>query len=316
MSDRDGGKIDSRYPNVLVNVNLEVVAERSFVSPPLSSKVIKFFVDRGVFGDVVKRLSSSRDKYKPFFISNLRYVDDVRRIYSVGRGGVYNPPVILSGRRLVGRISFVSSHDVINDVLSVKPSSIYDLEFGSERIPLRIIVKDVEVVGEIDSLSIDLSDKILIRFHTPVVLSPKIMIPPSLAEKPKYKKIPVSNLLLPMPGALIGYSMKLWNNIMPPEKRFTYPNDEDSLYIFKTSLLANIFTEIIDYKIRPVTMAVGRDEHGKLRETRGFIGYIIIKINHPKIRRIAEKTLALANHLGIGRGRGIGLGEIEITKIK
>jgi hypothetical protein len=106
------------------------------------------------------------------------------------------------------------------------------------------------------------------------------------------------------------------NNIMPPEKRFTYPNDEDSLYIFKTSLLANIFTEIIDYKIRPVTIAVGRDEHGRLRETRGFIGYIIIKINHPRIKRIAEKTFALANHLGIGRGRGIGLGEIEILKTK
>jgi len=80
---------------------LEIETSRSIISPPLSSKVTKFFVDRGVFGDVVKRLSSSRDKYKPFFISNLRYVDDVRRIYSIGRAGVYNPLLFFLGEDLL-----------------------------------------------------------------------------------------------------------------------------------------------------------------------------------------------------------------------
>jgi len=59
-------------------------------------------------------------------------------------------------------------------------------------------------------------------------------------------------------------------------------------------------------------MARGRDESGRLRETRGFVGHMIIKINHPKIRRVAERTLALASYLGVGRG--IGLGEIEISR--
>jgi len=72
--------------------------------------------------------------------------------------------------------------------------------------------------------------------------------------------------------------------------------------------------EIVSYKLRSVTVAIGRDKNNRLREARGFMGEIVFKIHHKMIGKIVEKTLPLARYLGIGRSRGIGLGEIDIEE--
>ena len=73
-------------------------------------------------------------------------------------------------------------------------------------------------------------------------------------------------------------------------------------------------SEIISYELWPLTVAIGRDKNNRLREPRGFMGQIVFKIHHKKVRKIAEKTLSLARYLGIGRSRGIGLGEIDVIE--
>ena len=62
--------------------------------------------------------------------------------------------------------------------------------------------------------------------------------------------------------------------------------------------------EIVSYKLRSVTVAIGRDKNNRLREARGFMGEIVFKIHHKMIGKIVEKTLPLARYLGIGRSRG------------
>ncbi len=298
----------------VVSIVLRIVFENDFVSPPLSSKIIKFLIDSGRFLGFLKDLSLSRDKYKPLFVSNLFTVDG-ERIYSAAHGDSYSPRALRLGEEYFSRVSFVAGQEILDKIVKEASSGRYEYDYGGVRISLMLDVLSIEVV-ELDSLRIDLSDKFMIRFITPTILSPKIMMPPSLADKPRYKRIPVANLLLPVPGVVIAYSMKLWNNIAPPEKRFTYPNDRDDLYIYKTSVLATIFTEVIDYRLRPETVIIGRDKEGNLRKSRGFKGFITLKINHPRIRAIAEKTLALTKYLGIGRSRGIGLGETDIITNK
>ena len=82
-------------------------------------------------------------------------------------------------------------------------------------------------------MRIDLSDKALIKFLIPTIIPSKIFLPPSLANKPKYRRYKSPHLLIPTVRAIIAHSMKLWNSVAPPGKRFVHPNDEDSLYIYK-----------------------------------------------------------------------------------
>jgi len=298
----------------VLTINGRILFGQDLISPPLSSKILKYLIDSGRFISFLKDLSLSRDKYKPLFISNLFTADNVR-IYSRVSQESYEPRVLRSGEEYFFRISFASDKEIMDTLLADPPSRSCEIDLGGNKIPVYVETLSIQYV-ELEGLSLNLSNKIYVKFLTPVVLSPKIMMPPSLADKPRYRRLSVANLLFPVPGAVIAYSMKLWNNIAPPDKRFTYPNDRDDVYIFKTTVLGTVFTEVIDYRIRPETVVIGRDSEGRLRKTRGFRGYLVMKINHPRIRSVAEKTLALARYLGIGRSRGIGLGEVEIDSVK
>ena len=298
----------------VLTINGRILFGQDLISPPLSSKILKYLIDSGRFISFLKDLSLSRDKYKPLFISNLFTADNVR-IYSRVSQESYEPRVLRSGEEYFFRISFASDKEIMDTLLADPPSRSCEIDLGGNKIPVYVETLSIQYV-ELEGLSLNLSNKIYVKFLTPVVLSPKIMMPPSLADKPRYRRLSVANLLFPVPGAVIAYSMKLWNNIAPPDKRFTYPNDKDDIYVFKTAILGTVFTEVIDYRIRPETVVIGRDSSGRLRKTRGFRGYLVMKINHPRIRSVAEKTLALARYLGIGRSRGIGLGEVEIDSVK
>jgi CRISPR/Cas system endoribonuclease Cas6 (RAMP superfamily) len=72
--------------------------------------------------------------------------------------------------------------------------------------------------------------------------------------------------------------------------------------------------EIISYKLRSVTVAIGRDKNNGIRKARESMREIVFKIHHKIIGKIIEKTLPLARHLGIGRSMGIGLEEIDIEE--
>lgn len=299
-------------PTFIIDISLTYVFEDNFISPPLSSKITKSLIEKGDILGTLAGMAISRDKFKPLFISNL-YSSNGKRILSVSSGGIYRPRIIHKDIPYFGRVAIAAPIDLVDKIVdSENHQRIFSLSLGNIAINGVVSIDAVNIIS-IDNLRIDLSDKALIRFLTPTIIPSKIFLPPSLASKPKYKRYRSPHLLIPTVGAIIAYSIKLWNSVAPPEKRFIHPNDEDSLYIYKYCILGTVMSKIVSYKLRPVTVAIGRDKNNRIRETRGFVGKIVFRIHHKKIREIAEKTLALTRYLGIGRSRGIGLGEIEIS---
>lgn len=293
---------------VLVRVNLGLRVVRDSILPPLSSKVVKYMIDSGALFTPLRALSSSRDQYKPIFISCL-YGENGRRLYRVGSGD--NVLYVRGGSRLFSRVSAYVSKDDLDDIVGFS-GGVINTPYGV----FDVVVESVEVVGDLASLYLDLSGGVLLRFVTPAVLSPKVMIPPVKSIMDRYSKIRVGTATLPIPGILFSYALRLWNRIAPESLRLSRPNDKDDIYSYRIAVMGTALTEIIGHRIRPVTVMIGRDSSGRIRKARGFTGYVEMNIHHKATRKAMERSLALANYLGIGRGRGIGLGEISVLPRK
>ncbi|MEM4969813.1 MAG: CRISPR system precrRNA processing endoribonuclease RAMP protein Cas6 [Sulfolobales archaeon] len=293
---------------VLVRVNLGLKVIRDSILPPLSSKVVKHMIDSGALFSSLRALSSSRDQYKPIFISCL-YGEDGRRLYKVGADD--SVLHVRGGSRLFSRISAYVSKDDLSDIVGFS-GGVINTPYGV----FDVVVESVEVVGDLASLYLDLSGGLLLRFITPAVLSPKIMIPPVKRIMNRYSKIRVGTATLPIPGILFSYALRLWNRVAPESLRLSRPNDKDDIYSYRIAVMGTALTEIIGHRIRPVTVIIGRDSSGKIRKARGFTGYVEMNIHHKATRKAMERSLALANYLGLGRGRGIGLGEISVLPRK
>lgn len=287
-----------------MDIFLSITPTRDSILPPLSSRVVKYLIDSGSLLPNLRFLSSSRDHYKPLFISCL-YDEHGRRLYSThNRQEVLN---VRAGYRLKSRVSAYIPKDHLEDILSLS-DGIYSTPYGEFRVSL----DRVEVIGDLRSLSIDLSKGFRIVFITPTLLSPKIMIPPLKRIMDKYKRARVGYATFPIPGLVYSYALRLWNKVAPEDLRLTSPNDKDDIYSYRIAVMGTALTEIIDHRINVKTVIIGRNDKGALRKSRGFVGYITLNTHHRSSRKAMERALALAKHLGIGRGRGIGLGEIDI----
>ncbi|MEM1610224.1 MAG: CRISPR system precrRNA processing endoribonuclease RAMP protein Cas6 [Sulfolobales archaeon] len=288
---------------LLVRINLSLRVVRDAILPPLSSKVVKYMIDSGALFNPLRVLSSSRDQYKPIFISCL-YSEDGRRLYRVGEGeGVLH---VREGSRLFSRVSAYISRDSLGDITSFS-SNVVNTPYGV----FDVVVESVEVM-DLAGLHIDLSNGLLIKFITPAILSPKIMIPPLKKIMDRYSKIKIGTATFPVPGILFSYALRMWNRIAPENLRLSRPNDKDDIYSYRIAVMGTALTEIIGHRIKPVTVIIGRDSSGRIRRARGFTGYVEMNIHHTATRKAMERSLALANYLGVGRGRGIGLGEINV----
>ncbi|MDT7888200.1 MAG: CRISPR system precrRNA processing endoribonuclease RAMP protein Cas6 [Desulfurococcales archaeon] len=300
----DKGVSRSVEKGMLVRINLSLRTARDSILPPLSSKVVKYMIDSGRLFPPLRVLSSSRDQYKPLFISCL-YGENGKRLYRVGEeAGVLHVP---GGSRLLSRVSAYVSREALSDIASFSgdlvstPYGVFD-----------VAVESIEVIGDFSTLSLDLSEGLVMRFITPTILSSKIMIPPVKKIMDRYSKARIGTSTLPIPGFLFSYALRLWNRVAPEDLKLFKPNDKDDIYSYRVAVMGTALTEIIGHRIRPVTVIIGRDQGGRIRKARGFTGYIEMNIHHKATRKAMERSLALANYLGIGRGRGIGLGEVEV----
>jgi len=288
-----------------VDIFLSITPTRDSILPPLSSRVVKYLINSGSLFQDLRGLSSSRDHYKPLFISCL-YDERGRRLYSI-----YHRREVLSvraGSRLTSRVSAYIPKDHLENIISFS-DGIYSTPYGEFRVSL----DRVEVIGDLRSLSIDLSKGFRIVFITPTLISPKIMIPPLRKIMDRYKSARVGYATFPIPGLIYSYALRLWNKVAPEDLMLTRPNDRDDIYSYRIAVMGTALTEIIDHRINVKTVIIGRDDKERMRKSRGFVGYIILNTHHKSSRKAMEKALALAKHLGIGRGRGIGLGEVDIT---
>lgn len=262
------------------------------IAPPLTSKVLKYCLEGVVPRKVLNGLSNTS-------ISML--FDGSRPLYSTTQSE--NPIRLRAGKTYTGRVSVIDSTPEFLERVSSSglASFLCTSTYG------RFAVEFVEFsVVTLESLDIDLPVNFKISFLTPTVLSSKLMSPPPLA-----RKVSSMHKLIPQPSLIFSHLLKMWNTFAEPEHKIG-KQSEWAPYILGRQV--DLVLAELDYRIKPETVIVGKDEKERLRKARGFTGWVIYKsIAKPKFHKTIAKLLALAELTGVGRSRGIGLGHIAIT---
>jgi len=277
-------------------LNVSIMPEETIKIYPFTSRVLKSIAIQKILRSH-RDLILSRDKYKPLFISMLSDGNG-RRLYSL-----YNskPQILVEGMVYRGRIC-----------ISPRGGASIDPELeGFVETPFGRIIYYVESIEihRLSSLSLRLDGRLYVEFLSPVLLSSKIIMYSG------GNGVRAELFRIPSPGAIIAYSLKLWNSISPPQYRLPRPCDDETARRYEAifSVRAEACTGVEMAEIRSVVVETGRRRDGGAKTDTAFEGKIRFKIACEEIEEIASKTLALAQHLGIGRSRGIGLGEIQLT---
>ncbi|AGJ61859.1 CRISPR-associated endoribonuclease Cas6 [Saccharolobus islandicus] len=277
---------------LIFKIGYNVIPLQDVILPTPSSKVLKYLIQSGRLLPSLKDLITSRDKYKPIFISHLGF--NQRRIFQTNG----NLKSITKGSRLSSIIAFSSQSDVLPEVAD---ESIFETVYGK----FHIMIESIEIV-EVEKLKEEvekhMNDNIRVRFVSPTLLSSKVLLPPSLSER--YKKIDAGYSTLPSVGLIVAYAYNVYCNLIGKK--------EVEVRAFKFGILSNALSRIIGYDLHPVTVAIGEDSKGNLRKARGVMGWIEFDIPDKRLKRRVLKYLLTSSYLGIGRSRGIGFGEIRL----
>lgn len=283
----------------VVRAVYRVVPGSSGAAPPLTSKVMKSVLIES--SEWFRGVLSSRAPYKPVFVSNLMYE---------ARDGVWRPLYARPGRPVFLRegaeyravVSACAPWGAIDNLLRL--GGRYKA-YGFE-----LLIEPVEAsITSLSALMVGVGPGYLIRleFLTPTVVSVKHMAPPMTASA---RRAPNAYRLVPQPSVIFAYLLRLWNHIARPEDRLPNPAASD-LTAYTYGRASDLLLTEIDYRIRPETAVIGKDSNGKIREVRGFTGWVTYQLSRrasKKYTNILSKLLALAQTLGVGRSRGIGLG--------
>lgn len=276
----------------IYKVNLTLIPLQNVILPAPSSKVLKYLILSGQYLPSLKPLASSRDKFKPIFISNLGF----------------------NGKRIIDRWREVNRESKLNAFISfsnLDPSFLYSEanKVGSFKTPYGEFYLDIHSVEIIDvkelkeKIEKNLNKNVRVTFKTPALLSSKLLLPPSLKEK--FRNLNVGFSTLPSVGLIVAYAYNLYCNVIGKK--------EIENNAFKLGVMANALSRVVGYNLRPQTVSIGEDAKGNPRKTRGVDGWLEFDITYEKLKRAVIKYLLVASYLGIGRSRGIGLGEIEVS---
>ncbi|BCS93411.1 MAG: CRISPR-associated endoribonuclease Cas6 2 [Metallosphaera javensis (ex Sakai et al. 2022)] len=151
----------------------------------------------------------------------------------------------------------------------------------------------------LDALTPPDGNVVRVRFLSPVLLSSLLQLPPSLWSRFRGRG---SSFTVPSPGLILGSAYKVYQGARGRR--------EEDERVFRLVTLANSLSRVTDFRMRPVTVALGEDRDGRLRKVRGVTGWI--EFHLPQELRGTLKYLMVGSYLGIGRSRGIGLGEIQV----
>jgi len=276
-------------------------------APPFTSRIVKNVIMTYPHFSLLREVVSTKGKFKPIMITPL--IDsEGHALYSTYEpGGVYLPIKLRPNEEYTVKIGVATdNHDVIEELAML--DGVFKTEYG--RFIFR--VGTVEVTS-IDALTFDFGRYFKIRFLTPTILTNKVMLPPPLMDKAR--KVPNRHRLLPTPSYIFNFLIKLWNTLVPDELKLPKPGS-DLWGAYRFGRVSDIVINEVDFRVKAVTAICGKDAAGRLREIRGFVGWVLYELSypHPKLKRVYSKLLALANHLGIGRSRAIGFGHVTITK--
>ncbi|MCH4816198.1 MAG: CRISPR-associated endoribonuclease Cas6 [Saccharolobus sp.] len=276
---------------LIFKIGYNVIPLQDVILPTPSSKVLKYLIQSGKLLPSLKELITSRDKYKPIFISHLGF--NQRRIFQTNG----NLKTISRGSRLSSIIAFSTQANVLPEVTE----GVFETVYGK----FYIMIESVEIV-EVEKLKEEvekhMNDNIRVRFVSPTLLSSKVLLPPSLSER--YKRVDAGYSTLPSVGLIVAYAYNVYCNLIGKK--------EVEVRAFKLGVLSNALSRIMGYDLHPVTVAIGEDSKGNLRKARGVMGWIEFDIPDQKLKRRALRYLLASAYLGIGRSRGIGFGEIRL----
>lgn len=276
----------------IVKAEFYAIPERDVNLPPLSSEVVKNLILSSKLLQSLSLLVQSNMKIKPIFISNLGRNDS--RLISTGK-----PISVKAGEVL----HFFVSFPYYDKFLTELSSGSFETSYGRFFIEL----KQLEIL-EVNSIKEISEGNFYIRFVTPTLLSSKVLLPPSLKEK--FKNINAGYSLIPSIGLIASYAYRVYRSL----SKNTSDIELDTK-AFRLGVLCNSLSRVIGYNLKPITVVIGNDDKGRLRTTRGFVGWIEFDIPYKKIKKAVGKYLTIASYLGLGKSRGIGLGEI-VFKVK
>ena len=276
---------------MIVRIDFTAVPQHDVILPPLSSKVVKNLILSSKLLPSLSKLVESRAKNKPIFISNLGRGG--KRLFSTG-----NPIHVKAGEEL----NFFISFPYYDSFYSELSSGVFETGYGKFYIDVEQVfildpnkLKDVEVDGK----------NFLVKFLTPALLSSKVLLPPVLREK--YKGVNVGYSLIPSVGLLVAYAYRVYRALLGDTS-----NGEYDVKAYKLGVLGNALSRVLGYDLSPLTVIIGKDDKGRERVTRGFVGWMEFDIVYKKLKRAVAKYLLLSSFLGIGKSRGIGFGEVEV----
>ena len=66
----------------------------------------------------------------------------------------------------------------------------------------------------------------------------------------------------------------------------------------------------LDYNVKSETVVIGRSSSGKIRRSRGWVGWVVYRVASRRLALLLDRLFGLVNYLGLGRSRGIGLGDV------
>lgn len=274
----------------LVRVQFTAVPQRDSVLPPLSSKVVKELILSGKLLPSLSSLVRSRDKDKPLFISNL--IVNGRRLFNRRDGDVV---FVEAGTRLKFFVSFPYYDYFVSELRS----GLFETRYGDFLVNVsKVQLLDLDELNKVEPNG----KNFLIKFVSPTLLSSKTLLPPSLKEK--YKGVKPGYSLIPSVGLVLAYAYKVYSAFLGRKA------SEEITY--RLGVLGNALSKVLGYHLEPVTVVIGRDEKGNLREARGFIGWMEFDIADPSLKRTVIKYLLVSSFLGLGKSRGIGLGEVIV----
>ncbi len=284
----------------IVNISLRLLSLKDAILPPFTSKVMKSIIARAECMKEVWKYYNSSSSFKPVTVRTLRTLDK-RPIFKTNTA-----TKVISIRRnsiLKGEISiFVDEKGIPWD----KTFLLCDEDIDIDIAKFRIIVEEV-TIEDVRELSLGLTkDKpFKISFVTPLLITTKVMTPPTLNATKIYKLVEKSekaHRLLPTPGYIASQAMREWIGIALGKR-------PDPLWPpYGIGRLSDIMVAELDFRLRPVTVIY--DEN---RRPRGVLGYVIYKPLNKHIAETLDRLLAFAERMGLGKSRSIGFGEIKVS---
>ncbi|MEB3860427.1 MAG: CRISPR system precrRNA processing endoribonuclease RAMP protein Cas6 [Desulfurococcales archaeon] len=285
----------------LVRALLRVSFKSKTVLPPFTGRVVKSFMMGARCLETPRSLYKLKSNPRPVSVSPLY------RLGPPGRGA----PIYATGKREVGRLVAVPGEDLYALVTYYDNSEgghdqagrgtlwcDEELSIGGARVHVY-----TESISIVDLRRLDAGrGPFRLSFESPILLPTKLMTPPFVATRRLARSARSAYRLLPTPGYVLSYAAALWASLVEGFSPLETPIH------YAIGRLADVLVAELDYRVRPVTVAYGRDPKGNIRKVRGFVGFVVYDVLDPRLEPAVSKLLAFSSYMGLGKSRGAGFG--------